>query len=443
MKDWHPLLERQLRKYWYGKYVSPEMSFFLDAISESYSYYDRDHFLLERAMELSSTELTDVNQKLREELKFKLLAEEVIHTKDQILNTINKNLREAVYRSHTEGGLVYVNQAYVDLFGYDSEEEVLNTPSGNFYADPETRKKLSEKFESSGGSIKGEEVLFKRKNGVPFWGMMSTILSTDGSGSSYFDGSIIDISHQKRNEANLRKANELLKKTNAELDRFVYSASHDLRAPLRSLLGLVQLLELEPEQDILPHLERMRKSIYKLDHFIDDIIDYSRNSRLDIASELIHFDELIEESFQHFKYLPSADKIEKRIQVQAPVSFYGDKKRIQIIFNNLISNAINYHNPDEQHPFIKVEVLITPQHGSLLVCDNGLGIDDEHIEKIFDMFYRGTANSTGSGLGLYIVKETLEKMSGKIRVTSQKNKGSVFSIDIPNLPQGTTPVLPT
>ena len=410
------------------------MSFFLDAISESYSHFDRDHFLLERAMELSSTELTSVNQKLREELKFKLIAEEVIHTKDQILNTINKNLREAVYRSHTEGGVVYVNQAFIELFGYNSEEEVLNTSSQSFYADPEERKRLGEKFASS-GAIKGEEVLFKKKNGTPFWGLMSTILSSDGSGNSYFDGAIIDISNQKRNEANLRRANELLKKTNAELDRFVYSASHDLRSPLRSLLGLVQLMEIEKEQDILPHLERMRKSIYKLDHFIEDIIDYSRNSRLEVVSEFIHFDELIEESFQHFRYLPYADKIEKRIQVQTPVPFYGDKKRIQIIFNNLISNAINYYNPYEQNPFIKIEVVTTPERSNFMVHDNGLGIDDEHIEKIFDMFYRGTSNSTGSGLGLYIVKETLEKMGGKIRVTSKKNKGSVFAIEIPNLPK--------
>jgi PAS domain S-box-containing protein len=431
MRKWHKLLERQLRKHWYGKYLSPEMAVLLQSIDESYRHYDRDHLLIERAMELSSQELMAVNQKLREELRYKQLAEEAIHAKDRILQTINDNLSEAIYRSHVEGGVVYVNQAFVDLFGYDSEEEALRTPSEKFYANAVDREKLNEKFDSN-NSLKREEILFRRKDGSFFWGLMSTVMSKDNSGTLYYDGAIIDISNQKRNEENLRAANALLEKTNAELDRFVYSASHDLRAPLRSLLGLIQLFEMEKTQDPNHYLEKMRSSIFKLDHFIQDIIDYSRNSRLETVSEQIDFPALIEDSFDQFKFLPLANKIRRKLNLDTAFPFYSDRKRLQIVLNNLISNAINYANPFERDPYIKIEVVTDSRFSDFKVIDNGLGIDDVHIEKIFDMFYRGSTNSTGSGLGLYIVKETLDKLKGEIKVTSKKNMGSTFAIRIPN-----------
>jgi PAS domain S-box-containing protein len=428
--NWHELLQRQLRKYWHGKNISPEMGALLDVISESYSNYSRDHFLLDRAMRLSSSELTALNDKLREELRLKIIAEETILYKENILRTINENLREAVFRSHIEGGLVYVNQAFVELFGYDSEEEVFKTPSENFYADTQIRERLAQHILSN-GSIKSEEVLYKRKDGTSFWGLLSSAVSADRVGNQYYDGTLIDISRQKRIEESLREANEMLEKTNSELDRFVYSASHDLRAPLRSLLGLVQLIEMEKDGRAYTNL--MRESINKLDDFIKDIVDYSRNSRLDVGSDLINFDKLIEESFQQLQFLPSAEKIGKIVQVDNPFPFYSDKKRLKIILNNLISNAISYHNPYVEKPYVKVEVTTSSEYSSLFVRDNGLGINDEHIGKIFDMFYRASTDSHGSGLGLYIVKETLGKLNGKINVISEKNRGSTFVVQIPNL----------
>lgn len=409
------------------------MTVLLEAINESYSHYDRDHILLERAMELSSQELMEANQKLKEELENKRIAEKTILEKDQILKSINENLREAVYRSRLKGGLVYVNQAFVDLFGYGSEEEILKTPSEKFYAYPDIRKELDSKM-AAAGSLKSEEVLFKRKDGTPFWGLLSSIISNDNSGNYYYDGAIVDITVQKTNEENLISANEMLKKINSELDKFVYSASHDLRAPLKSLLGLIRLIELEKEQNNSVHLEHMRSSILKLDNFIGDIIDYSRNARLEATSELIDFNELLEESFQHFKYVPFAERIKKIVNLDNQVPFYTDKIRLQIVFNNLISNAINYHNPIEPHPFIKVEVNTTVQNSCIKVQDNGVGIDDEQIEKIFNMFYRGSSNSTGSGLGLYIVKEILDKLDGSIQVSSKRSNGTTFTLTIPNFP---------
>lgn len=430
MKRFHKLLERQLQKHWTGKNISPELNELLNAVSDSYHYYERDHILLERAMELSSQELLATNQRLQEELRNKDIAQRTIFEKDQIIKSINENLREAVFRT-SKNKIIYVNQAFVELFGYDSEEEALNASPDKFYCHSTSYKQMLRKL-AKYQSIKSEEVLLKRKDGSEFWGLVSSMITRDSEGNDFFDGAIVDITTQKKNEENLKHTNEQLQKVNSELDRFVYSASHDLRAPLKSMLGLLNLIDLEKDLDISLYLDRMRHSVNKLDNFITDIIDYSLNARVEVTAEPINLNELIEDCFLHFKYLPYSDSINKIIELNTEVPFYGDRKRLQIVFNNLISNAINYRNPSQQKPFIKIDIRTKPDISYINVQDNGMGIEEKHIDKIFNMFYRGTTNSSGSGLGLYIVKEALEKMHGKIQVTSKRNIGTNFTIHVPN-----------
>ncbi|VAW28681.1 hypothetical protein MNBD_BACTEROID06-530, partial [hydrothermal vent metagenome] len=100
---------------------------------------------------------------------------------------------------------------------------------------------------------------------------------------------------------------------------------------------------------------------------------------------------------------------------------------------NLISNAVKYHNPDSKKSWVKVNVVTTKELIKIKVSDNGIGIDDDKVEKVFDMFYRASENSFGSGLGLYIVKETIEKLGGTITVVSKNNVGTTVSLNIPNL----------
>jgi PAS domain S-box-containing protein len=430
MQQRHKLLERQLRKYC-GQLTPPaEIQDLLKAINSSYEYFDADRRFLDRAMELSARELMETNQKLQEELKNKRLAEQTIFEKDQIIRSINENLREAVFRI-SKNKIIYINQAFLDLFGYDSEEEVLKQQPARFYCSTTSHMQLLRNLITY-QSVKSEQILFRRKDGAEFWGLISTMITYNKDGDNFFDGAIVDITTQKKNEENLKKANSQLQKANSELDRFVYSVSHDLRSPLKSIMGLLNLIELERDSDITVYLDRMQQSVVKLDNFITDIIDYSLNARVEVAADLVDIKDLVEDCFLHFKYLPFSDSIKKTIGVQADVPFYGDKKRLQIVFNNLISNAIIYRNPAQQQPFIKVDISTTPETMLITVADNGLGIDAYHIDKIFNMFYRGTTDSTGSGLGLYIVKEALEKMGGRIKVDSQKNIGTQFTLQVPN-----------
>jgi len=234
----------------------------------------------------------------------------------------------------------------------------------------------------------------------------------------------------------LLRSNEELKKSNKELDGFVYSVSHDLRAPLSSMLGVVGLCEMgNPDAFMQKNITLLKSSIKKLDGFIMDILDYSRNSRLEINRQEIHFNDLLSDISNNLKFMGTDDqrKVEIRMMVHNGVAFHSDQSRLSIILNNLISNGIRYQNPEVPDPFVEISVEVCETAVDILVRDNGIGIGKENQEKVFNMFYRVSNKSVGSGLGLYIVKETVEKLNGVIKLKSQPGEGTEFSIRLPNL----------
>ena len=240
---------------------------------------------------------------------------------------------------------------------------------------------------------------------------------------------------QLQREALLR-SNEELKKSNKELDSFVYSVSHDLRAPLSSMLGVIGVCEMKGMEPFMEkNISFMKSSIKKLDGFIMDILDYSRNARLEVNRQEIHFDELLTDISNNLKFKSAEDpsNVDIKITVHNGVAFYSDKSRLGVILNNLISNGIRYQNPDVADPFVEVRVDISETNADILVKDNGIGIDKEDQEKVFNMFYRVSSKSVGSGLGLYIVKEAIEKLQGVVRLQSEIGKGTEFNIRLPNL----------
>lgn len=233
----------------------------------------------------------------------------------------------------------------------------------------------------------------------------------------------------QRNE----EQNKLLRKTNLELDKFVYSVSHDLRAPLLSMHGVIDMTDMMTEEEIThKHMGMLRESVEKLDTFITDIHNYSRNAREDIKLEMICFDGLVNGLGQQLAYMNGTRPVDLRISVKGSKKFVSDKYRVNMVLNNLISNAIRYQNNEIDEPFVKVTVESTDRWAEITVEDNGIGIDPENHRKIFDMFYRVSDLSKGSGLGLYIVKETIDVLRGSIGVTSEAGKGTTFHIRIPN-----------
>lgn len=430
-KQYNPLLRQQLEQFFQGQEIPENLSGLLESVSNAYNDFEKDHQQLEKRMETRSQELNKANNKIKLEAERYKEAEAMARKSEQILRSINEHINEAIFRYTAQNSIVYINHSFLDLFAFESFQEVTDLSVKTFFAKEEGWDELQQKLKDN-GYYKNEEVLLVKKDGETFWGLMSCILSKDTEGNAFYDGAIVNIDAQKRTQNRLIAINEELKKANAELDRFVYSASHDLRAPLKSLLGLLQLIEYDTSGNIKGYLDKMRTSVQKLDYFIEEIIDYSMNARMERDSQLIDFDELIRQVLEKLQYLPGAIRIEKKIAVKSQCAFYSDRSRCLILFNNLLANAITYHNLQQTNPLILIKVEVAPEEAIVTIQDNGKGIDEKHVNDIFKMFYRASVNSNGSGLGLYIVKEILQKLNGSIEVTSTVNQGSSFTFSIPN-----------
>jgi signal transduction histidine kinase/ligand-binding sensor domain-containing protein len=218
----------------------------------------------------------------------------------------------------------------------------------------------------------------------------------------------------------------------AELDRFVYSASHDLSAPLKSVLGLIGLSRTEKDKDQLETYHNyMERSIKKLERVIDSLVDFSRNTHRPLMSVEFNFDVLLKEVFEELAFWPEACNVKMRSLVMPELLLESDPDRLKVILHNLIGNAIKYADLNKPEPSVWVNATITRNSFSIIVKDNGIGIKPASQDRIFDMYYRGSDRSKGSGLGLFIVKETAKKLGGVVRVKSEYGIGAEFEVVIP------------
>ncbi|MCU0352578.1 MAG: ATP-binding protein [Cytophagales bacterium] len=230
----------------------------------------------------------------------------------------------------------------------------------------------------------------------------------------------------------IHKQNEQLTKLNSELDSVVYRVSHDLRSPVASVLGLIDLMKME-KSEVAAYLNLQEKTMRRMDLMIQDIIDYARNNRTEVVPEPVDFQAMMAGVVEDHSHLENAGRIKTNVEVTQQGVFLTDAKRINMILNNLVSNAIRYHNLLQDQPFVAIRIRTDAQKAEITVQDNGQGIPAEHIGRIFEMFYRANEKTKGSGLGLYIVKEAVEKLGGTIGVQSELGKGTTFFITLPNL----------
>jgi len=226
--------------------------------------------------------------------------------------------------------------------------------------------------------------------------------------------------------------NNALQKANDELDRFVYSASHDMRAPLSTLLGLIEVAKISNKPEEIPlYFDMMSNRIHDMEGFIRDVTDYSRNTRLEVQEVKIKLKEIIDELKETFAFLANEASVKIEIDVDENIEIETDPTRLKVVLNNVLANAIKYHDPRKENNFVRLNATIENGSCTINILDNGIGISEEYQDKIFEMFFRATENSKGSGLGLYIVKETLDKLNGNIKFKSNAVKGSNFTVTLP------------
>lgn len=353
---------------------------------------------------------------------------------DQTFKDLFDNSTDLIYIHDENGVFIDVNQAVVDKYGYAKEEVIGNTPA--LFSAPNMND-IGEVVDKTrivweGGDAQSIEWWSIKKDQTIF---LKELVLRKGK---YFGRDVIvatgrDITERKAVESQLLKNNEELKNLNEALDAFVYSASHDLKAPLLSIKGLVNLMEVDKDTDPNYYLERIKMAVEKLTDFVNDLVEYSRNTRTEVKVEKVNFNRLMIEVLHNFEFLPDDQKIRKIIDIDPIDNFYSDRYRIFIILNNLVSNAIRYSDLSKEESYMKVSIVRDGNEVVISVEDNGIGIAKEHFDNIFNMFYRATDVKTGSGLGLYIVKETLLKLSGTIKYTSEVNKGTCFEVRLPSL----------
>jgi PAS domain S-box-containing protein len=228
------------------------------------------------------------------------------------------------------------------------------------------------------------------------------------------------------------KVEEELKIRNTELDNFVYKVSHDLRAPLSSILGLVNLAKLPGNTDNpMEYIDIIGAKVEHLDHFIGDVLSHSKNLKMEVTIAKVDFSNVIERTFNDLNYLQGANSMKRSIKIEG-IDFYSDPWRISEIFRNLVSNAIKYRQTEGVESEINIRIHVDNLRAEISFADNGIGIDETNLNKIFEMFYRATEQSDGSGIGLYIVKNAVDKLGGQISVASKLKHGTRFNIILPN-----------
>lgn len=253
------------------------------------------------------------------------------------------------------------------------------------------------------------------------WGLISANLF---EAQGYVGGVVMDISEQYHQ---MTKLNNL----NSELESFIYHASHDIRAPLTTVLGLTNLGQKETtDEKAKSYFEMIGNRINHLDGLLKDLTSISYNRKGELTPEIFDFEKEINAILMSIgKSYPS---VTVSCQVFQPTFLRNDSTRLRIILTNIVSNSLKYHNP-EANSFISIKIRVCETHAAIKITDNGIGIERIYKEKIFEMFFRATTQSNGTGLGLYIVKTMLEKINGKIAVESSPLVGTTFLLTIPNL----------
>lgn len=236
-----------------------------------------------------------------------------------------------------------------------------------------------------------------------------------------------------KNKAEALEQNDQISKTNAELDRFVFKISHDLRAPLNTLSGLANLAGADGEQRA-EYFKLMKNQILVMERFIREVADYSKNARLEVEFRPIVLKKLLEEVIQSMNHLADFNKVEIQVEVPEDLIIESDALRLKIVLANLITNGIKYYDLTKQKPYVSIKAVAT-EVVQVFVSDNGIGIDKNHNTRIFDMFYKASDRSKGTGLGLYMVQETLRKLGGEVTFTSVPNEGTTFTISLPTAPK--------
>lgn len=231
------------------------------------------------------------------------------------------------------------------------------------------------------------------------------------------------------------RINELINRT-YELDKFIYSASHDLKAPLNSIMGLVSILRMEElEASSSGYVDLISRCTQKLDSHIRSLAEFSHNQNLVVAGAPIILYDLLEGIWEDFYGMEGIDRIDFRLEVPRGMVIHSDPVRMKIVLKQLLSNGVKYQKTNPPDSWIHVQAKVEGDELQIRISDNGIGIENDQLEQIFGLFYRATNQGFGSGLGLYVALQTIQKIGGSLTCQSELGHGSSFFANFPGVLQ--------
>lgn len=362
-------------------------------------------------------------------------AEEKLRQSEVKYRNLIETMPDGYYRSTPEGRFVEVNQAMVDMLGYSSKNELLSIDiKTQLYFKPEDRDNLTLQLDPFDLDV----YTLKKKDGTAVWVEDHGWFVRDGNGKIIFhEGVTRDITERKRSEQQLQKYSEELKELNATKDKYFSIIAHDLKSPFNSIIGLSELIKDDAKVLDIATIEQYAGIIHTTSkntfRLLENLLDWARVQQSQmpfhpvslvlktIANEVIEL--MIEKA--NSKMIAIINYIPENIIVSA------DKNMLETILRNLMSNALKFTS---QNGKIELKAIEKKNEIEISIADNGIGIDENDIDKIFKVgtsfTKRGTQNEKGTGLGLLLCKEFVEKHDGRIWVESQVNVGSVFRFTI-------------
>lgn len=344
---------------------------------------------------------------------------------------------EGVWDWDSEYGTLFLSPQWKGLLGYKINEIDSSVEGWQNLIHPDDLsdvKNLWEQLKDGQIEFINHKHRLRNKQGEYCWVLVrGKVIGDVLSGKFRIIGTIADISDQLAITHRLKQHNQHLKELNSEMDHFVYRVSHDLRAPIARLKGLLQLIKQNPKDAMIENYIKFAEDcLTKQDGYIKDILDYSRNSHKALEITEIDFKSFIQETVHEYEMESQRRNITFITDVAQKASFFSDVRRLKIILNNLLSNALRYQLKEDGRVELKVYACL--QKVTIIVSDNGIGIDKKHLPYLGQMFYRATDRKPGAGLGLYILSQSLKQLHGEMQIYSRLGKGTRVEIKIPTLP---------
>ena len=350
---------------------------------------------------------------------------------------IVENAIDGVFQSTPDGSFISVNPAMARMYGYESPEEMLKSItdiSTQLYVDSDIRDALQRRL-ANDEQIIGYESLDYRKDGSTFWTSTNVQVIRDADGNIlYYEGTIEDVTPRKKVEAERESLIQELAAKNAELERFTYTVSHDLKSPLVTINGFLGYLEQDAASGNMDRFkvdsQRIHDAVDKMQGMLNELLELSRVGRLVNEPEIIPFGDLVQSARELVHGQIEAGGITISLQPNLP-AVYGDRHRLTEVLQNLLDNASKFMG-DRPHPHIEIGQRGREDGKAVFyVRDNGIGIEAEYLEHIFGLFNKLNSKAEGTGIGLALVRRIIEVHGGRIWVESEAGAGSTFLFTLP------------